>query len=459
MNVTSTREGIGIALDALRSNKVRAFLTILGIVIGVATVMSMAAVITGFRAMVMEGIEAIGPNNFIASRFDPTALTFSGDGQDPTEGKPPLTFADAEMLEALPAVRTVATSIDAGGEVRMGSRAVSGVQIMGRSSDWVEYSKGDFLRGNNYLAVHDQRASNVAVLSPDLAEQLFAGADPVGRTVRIKGREFRVAGVYKLKDNIFASAMKNWAVVPATTAIKDLGANKEWMDFLVVTERGFTQERAMDDVTAALRSARGLRPAEENNFALIKQEAFKQMFDRPHRRLLHRDGGALVDRPDRGRRGRGGDHDDLGDGAHARDRRAQGAGRQGQRDPLAVPGGVGHRDGDRRRHRAGGGHRVRRADHGADAGQRHHPALGDLCVDHGLGRRGDRVRAVPGEQGRAAGPGGGAAARVGPHPQRRSATHPPPPKLPGGGGLRLGVGGGIFGRSRVTCFPQRDLDT
>ncbi|HEX8209495.1 MAG TPA: ABC transporter permease [Longimicrobium sp.] len=280
MNVTSTREGIGIALDALRSNKVRAFLTILGIVIGVATVMSMAAVITGFRAMVMEGIESIGPNNFIASRFDPTALTFSGDGQDPTEGKPPLTFADAEMLEALPAVRTVATSIDAGGEVRMGSRAVSGVQIMGRSSDWVEYSKGDFLRGNNYLSVHDQRASNIAVLSPDLAEQLFPASDPVGRTVRIKGREFHVAGVYKLKDNIFASAMKNWVVVPATTAIKDLGANKEWMDFLVVTERGFTQERAMDDVTAALRSARGLRPAEENNFALIRQEAFKKMFDR-----------------------------------------------------------------------------------------------------------------------------------------------------------------------------------
>ena len=280
MNITSTREGIGIALDALRSNKVRAFLTILGIVIGVATVMSMAAVITGFRAMVMEGIEAIGPNNFIASRFDPTALTFSGDGQDPTEGKPPLTFADAEMLEALPAVRTVATSIDAGGEVRMGSRAVSGVQIMGRSADWVEYSKGDFVQGNNYLAVHDQRASNIAVLSPDLAEQLFPGTSPIGRSVRIKGREFRVSGVYKLKDNIFASAMKNWAVVPSTTAIKDLEANAEWMDFLVVTERGFTQERAMDDVTAALRSARGLRPAEENNFALIKQEAFKQMFDR-----------------------------------------------------------------------------------------------------------------------------------------------------------------------------------
>src|SRR4028119_1512892 len=99
MNLTSTREGIGIALDALRSNKVRAFLTILGIVIGVATVMSMAAVITGFRAMVMEGIESIGPNNFVASRFDPTELTFSGDGQDPTEGEPALTFPAARVLE------------------------------------------------------------------------------------------------------------------------------------------------------------------------------------------------------------------------------------------------------------------------------------------------------------------------------------------------------------------------
>ncbi|MBD0320308.1 MAG: ABC transporter permease [Gemmatimonadetes bacterium] len=280
MNSSATREGIGIALDALRSNKVRAFLTTLGIVIGVATVMTMAAVITGFRAMVMEGIEAIGPNNFIVSRFDPTALSFSGDGEDPTEGKPALTFPDAEMLEALPAVRAVATSIDAGGDVRAGAREVSGVQLMGRSADWVEYSKGDFVQGNNFLSVHDQRASNIAVLSPDLAEQLFPNSTAVGRLVRIKGREFRVAGVYKLKDNIFASAVKNWVVVPSTTAIKDLGADHEWMDFLVVTERGYTQERAMDDVTAALRSARGLRPAQENNFALIKQEAFKAMFDR-----------------------------------------------------------------------------------------------------------------------------------------------------------------------------------
>jgi putative ABC transport system permease protein len=281
MNLTSTREGIGIAIDALRSNKVRAFLTTLGIVIGVATVMTMAAAITGFQRMVMEGLDAIGPNNFIASRFDQTAITFvDGSGKAPWDGKPALTFADAEMIEQLPSVRSVTTSIDTRGEVRVGSRAVSGVQVMGRTADWVDYAKGDFVQGNNFLSMDDQRAGHPVVLAPDLAEQLFPGASPVGRLVRINGREFRVTGVYKMKDNIFAQAQANWVVVPTTTAIKDLDADADWMDFLVVPEAGYTQERAMDDVTAAMRGQRGLRPGEENNFALMKQEAFKATFDR-----------------------------------------------------------------------------------------------------------------------------------------------------------------------------------
>lgn len=282
MNLTSTREGIGIAIDALRSNKVRAFLTTLGIVIGVATVMTMAAAITGFQRMVMEGLDAIGPNNFIASRFDQTAITFvnNGSGKPPWDGKPALTFADAAMIEDLPSVRSVTTSIDTRGEVRVGSRAVGSVQVMGRTADWVDYTKGDFVQGNNFLSADDERAGHTAVLAPDLAEQLFPGASPVGRLVRINGREFRVAGVYKMKDNIFAQAQANWVVVPTTTAIKDLDADADWMDFLVVPEAGYTQERAMDDVTAAMRGQRRLRPGEENNFALMKQEAFKATFDR-----------------------------------------------------------------------------------------------------------------------------------------------------------------------------------
>src|SRR4028119_1366341 len=109
MNLTSAREGVGIALDALRSNKVRAFLTILGIVIGVATVMAMAAVVGGLRTGIMQEIEGIGPNNFVVTRFEQGGLLVSdGTGRPPWEGKPPVTFQEAELIRSLPSIRSAA---------------------------------------------------------------------------------------------------------------------------------------------------------------------------------------------------------------------------------------------------------------------------------------------------------------------------------------------------------------
>ena len=79
MNLVAAREGVQIAIDALRSNKVRASLTILGIVIGVATVMAMAAVITGVRSSITEQLEGMGPQNFVVERFDETQIRFADD--------------------------------------------------------------------------------------------------------------------------------------------------------------------------------------------------------------------------------------------------------------------------------------------------------------------------------------------------------------------------------------------
>jgi putative ABC transport system permease protein len=86
--------------------------------------------------------------------------------------------------------------------------------------------------------------------------------------------------VYRQKPNIFSGAQPSWVVVPPTTAIKRLDANENWLSLLVVPAAGTPQQQAMDDVTGALRTARGLRPVDENNFALISQEAFMELFDR-----------------------------------------------------------------------------------------------------------------------------------------------------------------------------------
>ncbi|WP_420125111.1 ABC transporter permease [Longimicrobium sp.] len=278
MNLASMKGGVLIALEQLRSNKVRASLTILGIVIGVATVMTMAAAISGFQGSIMDSLNAIGPKNFFVERFDQTQILMVDDGGPPPwEGKPSLTFAEAQMLRDLPSIRSVATSAGTSGTVKYRSRSVPSVQLQGYSAQWVDYSPGDFLEGRNFLPVDETRSSSVAVLSDGLAEALFPSGSAVGKEVRLRGQAFRVVGVYKQKENIFSGAQGNWAIIPTTSAIKRLGADPEWMNLLVVPAAGYTQEQAMDDVTSRLRQARSLRPGEENNFAVVRQEALADM--------------------------------------------------------------------------------------------------------------------------------------------------------------------------------------
>jgi putative ABC transport system permease protein len=282
MNLQATREGIGIAWDSLRSNKVRASLTILGIVIGVATVMAMAAMITGIRSSITDQLEQIGPKNFVVERFDQTQIQFVNDGtrRPPWEGKPPITLAEAEAVRGLPSIHSVTVSLATNADLRYGAQNLSNVLVVGYTADWVNYDRGDFVAGRNYLPSDETRASSVAVLSADLAQSVFGPVDPIGRRFRLNGEQFEVIGVFHREANIFTEAMKNWLVIPHTAALRRLGADPERISLLVVPSPEATQEQAMDDVTAILRTVRGLRPAEENNFALIRQEAFMDMFNR-----------------------------------------------------------------------------------------------------------------------------------------------------------------------------------
>jgi putative ABC transport system permease protein len=282
MNLLSAREGVLIALESLRSNKVRAALTILGIVIGVATVMAMAAVIVGVRSSITGELESLGPNNFIVERFDQTQLRFvnDGTGRPPWEGKPAITLAEAEMIGTLESIHSVAASVSANADIRIGPRNLSNVSVLGRGWSWPDYTQGDFTTGRNFLPSEERASASVVVLSVGVADVLFPGVDAMGRQVRIGGEPFTIVGVFRQKPNIFSGAQPSWVVVPPTTAIKRLNANENWLSLLVVPAAGTSQQQAMDDVTGALRTARGLRPIDENNFALIRQEAFMEMFDR-----------------------------------------------------------------------------------------------------------------------------------------------------------------------------------
>ncbi|HET7231433.1 MAG TPA: ABC transporter permease [Longimicrobium sp.] len=277
MNLQSTFEGVQIALDSLRSDKVRAFLTILGIGIGVATVTGMGAIMNGVQNGISADLEAIGPANFQVARFDQTQIRISAGGP-PWEGKPKLRMTEARMLAELPAVQSVTPAVGGNVTAKVGPKELSGVSVQGLGSEWTSYTLGDFVQGRNYLPADDQAAAPVVVVTEELARRAFGeGKNAVGQLIRLQGSQFRVVGVYRPKPNLFDSGKPIWVSVPSTAALKYLPVYDDFMEFWIVPAPGYTQAQAMDQVTVGMRTFRRLKPRQENNFALVRQEAFADL--------------------------------------------------------------------------------------------------------------------------------------------------------------------------------------
>ncbi|MDR0787931.1 MAG: ABC transporter permease [Gemmatimonadota bacterium] len=281
MNFTAIREGVVIAIESLRGNKVRAVLTILGIVIGVATVMAMASLIVGIRGAVTAEFDTLGPNNFMVQRFDQTQVRLVNPGtrREPWEGMERISLDEAAMIGALPAVQSVTASAQANGELRYETSSLD-VSIRGYSHLWPDYTRGEFVFGRNFLPSEDRKGAPVAVLTEGVAQSLFGNVDPTGAYVRVSGERLLVIGVYRVAANPFQGTPPLEIFTPVTTAIHRLRADQNWLSLLVVPATNASQAEAMDQVMSAMRSSRGLTPGQENTFALVRQEAFADFFDR-----------------------------------------------------------------------------------------------------------------------------------------------------------------------------------
>ena len=284
---TKLNEGIRIALTAIGANKIRAGLTILGVAIGVAVVVTMASLITGIRSSVLEAFESAGPENVIVTRFDMTdvRIVSDGSGRPPWWDKPKITPLEAERIERLPAVREAIVDFDMNLSISFEGRGVTGVQASGNSAGWTGYTIGEFSAGRNFIPAEVDQARAVLVISQPLAEELFGALDPIGKRVRVSSGQpgvnelFTVVGVFDTGENVFSDVVEHFAVVPYTAALKRLKANDMFFQVLVVPEEGVATEELQDQIISLLRTMRGLGPKAENNFAILRSDQLVDMFN------------------------------------------------------------------------------------------------------------------------------------------------------------------------------------
>ena len=278
--IASLAEGVLIAIDALRANKVRAALTILGIAIGVFVVVLMSAVIHGINSSVAQEFEKAGPTTFFVYRF-PIALEGCSDDEDSCKWRrnPPLRVSEAAVLERLSSIQDVTIRSSTGAPVKYRDRVLASANVNAYTANWIEVAGGDILQGRNFTPAEATNGARVVVINETMAERLFNGIDPLGKDMLLNKAPFLVVGIYKPAGD-FLGTPRPEAYVPFAAGRRYLNLWIDWIDLTVRPEPGVSRDEAIDDVVATMRGVRGLRPSEPDNFAVITQDKLFETWGR-----------------------------------------------------------------------------------------------------------------------------------------------------------------------------------
>ena len=274
-------EGVKIAFDSIRTNKVRAGLTILGIAVGVFVVTVMSAAVHGINEGVSSSIAAAGPTTFFISRW-PAEITSCNGSSDscPWRRNKPLTLDQAKDIRNLPMIAGVTAHVGSSTRIKYADRELPGVSVDAYSPEWFDVSGGDIGPGRNFTGEEYDAGAPVILVNDKIVEKLFLGSEPIGKEVRLNGEVFSVIGVYHPVPNVFDPGTHGKLVMPITTAQRKLNVTLNWMDLTVKPRAGVARDDAMDEVIATLRATRHLRPSRINDFFTATPEKILELYNK-----------------------------------------------------------------------------------------------------------------------------------------------------------------------------------
>lgn len=274
------REHVSIALDALRVSKMRSGLTILGVVIGVATVMTMATIVRGIRDQILTTISLAGPTTFYVMKVFSTTPVNPEQLPAYIRIRPDLRAEEAQRLAQLPQIGYAGIWSQVEARVNYGGSRTRDVIVYGADDHYQEVIGGELLEGRWFTRNELKSGAPVAVLQERHARQIFGRENPLEKTVQIGGRPMQVIGLYQDPANIFSPpGQQVGAILPFEFTWHAYNIDKTNALFIVVKPKpGVTVGDAEDAVTIALREMRRLRPADKNNFDLLSQDQILNVF-------------------------------------------------------------------------------------------------------------------------------------------------------------------------------------
>ena len=271
-------EAAKVALSAIWAAKLRSFMTVLGNIVAVTSIIAVVSLIQGLNASVKTAIlSQAGADSFGILQYP---VTRSDEEFEKVRSNPRITLADVRAIQRYgsPLIASVMAQSDGRGRVTYRGNSIDSTQIHGVTADYVNFSTFDAERGRLMSPTEVEREQPVAVLGWQTADRLFgSNIDPLEKIVQIEGIHFRVVGVSSKRGSVLGNSQDEFAVVPLGQFQQIFGSRRQLL--LAVKPRDLALIVAsMDDATVALRIARRLRPKQVNNFGLFTSDTFLDIY-------------------------------------------------------------------------------------------------------------------------------------------------------------------------------------
>jgi putative ABC transport system permease protein len=274
-------EAIKLALAAIWAHKLRSFLTLLGVIFGVATVIIVVSLIEGFNGYVDEKIADIGTNAFSIQRFSIEDFSSLAALERARKRNKEITLDDLAAIRALRGgvIADAGATASVLGEVKHDSEELFEVSINGITANMIEINRIDIAEGRPFTASEEAHKRYVCYIGADVAERLFPSRSPLLRLIKIDGRPFQVIGVAKALGSVFGQSRDKFVTMPLSTFMSIYGSRRS----ISISVMAASEERYLDAIDAArvtMRLRRQLGPSEEDNFGIITPSAINNLRDR-----------------------------------------------------------------------------------------------------------------------------------------------------------------------------------
>jgi putative ABC transport system permease protein len=264
-------ETMRLALDALRAHKLRSFLTLLGVILAVTTLVAVMSVVNGMNVYVADRIANLGANVFIVDRF---GIITSHDAWIKAQKRPLIVLEDYERLrDSMKTARAVAAEDDRYVQVRSGNVKMDNTDVMGATPNYADVRNLNVAQGRFITQADDMHHAQVVFIGADLATKFFPNVDPIGKTINAETHAYEVIGVAEAIGTAFGQSQDNFMIMPFGTYYREWHRQSDWLGIFIQAPSAEMMEASEDEARMLMRAWRHLPYDAPDNFAILGSDS------------------------------------------------------------------------------------------------------------------------------------------------------------------------------------------